>query len=144
MDTKSLRKTGKTVCLLIFIIYIVVVLKLTIFRVRTYDEPQLNLALFVDLVRIYKNAGLWQFLRLFLGNIGWFVPFGFLLPILLKRVSFGKVVVMGFLFSLSIETMQFIFRKGVAELDDLILNVLGAVIGYLGYKLLAEKIIRKK
>ena len=145
MDTKTLPKTGKIICLIIFIIYIAVVLKLTIFRVGVYyNEPQLNLSLFTDLIKTYKNAGLWQFSRLFLGNIGWFVPFGFLLPILLKKMNLLKVAVLGFLFSFGIETMQYIFRKGVAELDDLILNTLGAVIGYLLYKFLTEKILQKQ
>jgi len=120
----------------LFIIYILVVLKLTLFRTNfQYDEPQINLTLFVDLINTYKNAELWTFLRLFLGNIGWFVPFGFLLPVLLKKERFWKVAAFGFCFSFTIETLQYIFRKGVAELDDLILNTLGAVIGYFMYKL---------
>ena len=36
----------------------------------------------------------------------------------------------GFLLSLGIETMQFILGSGVSELDDLILNTLGAVLGW--------------
>ena len=37
---------------------------------------------------------------------------------------------LGFLLSLGIETMQFILGSGVSELDDLILNTLGAVLGW--------------
>ncbi|MCL2519281.1 MAG: VanZ family protein [Oscillospiraceae bacterium] len=119
---------------LIFAIYILVVLKLTVFRAG-YVERQINLTLFIDLIETYKNAELWTFLRLFLGNIGWFVPFGFLLPVLLKKERFWKVAALGFMFSFVIETLQYIFRKGVAELDDLILNTLGVVVGYCLYKL---------
>jgi glycopeptide antibiotics resistance protein len=134
------KATVKAICLAVFVIYILVVLNLTLFRVGVYyDKRQLNLSLFVDLIYIYKYVGKWQFIRLFLGNIGWFVPFGMLLPVLLKRGNAFKVVALGFLFSLSIEILQFIFRKGIAELDDLILNTLGAMIGYLLYKLLLKK-----
>lgn len=125
-------KNQKVIFLVIFIVYILVVLNLTVFRFGfQFDERQLNLTLFADLINIYNNVGMsYQFLRLFLGNILWFVPFGFLLPMLLKRISFLKIIVIGFLFSFTIEASQFIFYKGVAELDDLILNTIGVAIGY--------------
>jgi glycopeptide antibiotics resistance protein len=90
------------------------------------------------LIKVYKNVGLMEFLRLFLGNIGGFIPFGFLMPMLLKKKSVLKVAVLGFVFSFGIEVLQFIFRKGVAELDDLILNTLGAIIGYILYMMLSK------
>ena len=124
-------KWEKKVLLVIFIIYIGIVLWLTIIRPGVhYNERQLNLTLFTELIKIYHRAGMLQFLRLFLGNIGWFIPFGFLLPALSKRENFIRVIISGFLFSLTIETTQFIFYKGVAEIDDLILNTLGTIIGY--------------
>lgn len=127
--------------LILFSIYILIVLRLTIFRFNSIlDERVLNLTLFVDLIHVYQNAGLRLFLWLFLGNIGWFVPFGFLLPMLLKKESFLKSVGIGFLFSLVIESLQFAFRLGVAELDDLILNTLGVVIGYLLFKHVYERL----
>lgn len=125
------RENRKTIYLIVFVVYILVVLKLTIFRSNHYRERQLNLTLFVDLFNVYRHVGFVPFLRLFLGNIGWFVPFGFLLPLLSKKSNLIKTMAAGFIFSFFIETMQFIFHKGVAELDDLILNTLGAAIGYL-------------
>lgn len=134
----------KTVCLIFFIVYILVVLKLTIFRFDVnYNEPQFNLTLFSDLINVYKNVGLTEFLRLFLGNIGWFIPYGFLMPMLLGKKSILKVAVLGFIFSFGIEILQFIFRKGVAELDDLILNTLGVIIGYVLYMLLSNYLFRE-
>ena len=143
MKTKPSQKAVNIVCFIIFIIYISVVLKLTIFRSGVYSERRLNLSLFTALIKIYRNAGLWRFLRLFLGNVGCFVPFGFLLPILYKKANFVKVAALSFLFSFGIETTQYFSRKGIAELDDLILNVFGAVVGYLLYKLLC-RIIRRR
>jgi glycopeptide antibiotics resistance protein len=58
---------------------------------------------------------------------------------LLKRHSFIKVILTGFMFSFIIETLQFVFYKGVAEIDDLILNSLGILIGYCLYKLLFKQ-----
>ena len=143
---KITSKTRKAICLTVFVTYILIVLKLTIFRFDIhYYERQINLSLFTDLVNIYKNVGIKIFLRLFLGNIGWFVPFGFLLPMLLKKNSLFKIMLIGFIFSFSIEILQFVFRKGVAELDDLILNILGTAIGYFMYKLICKiTSLRKK
>ena len=130
-------KKQKLAILILFLLYVISLLKLTVFRQNVYySERQLNLTLFSDLIRIYRNGSLRFFLRMFLGNIGWFVPFGMLVPPLLKRENLAKTAGLGMLFSLAIETMQFIFRKGVAELDDVILNTTGAIIGYGLYKLL--------
>ena len=133
-------KKNKLIFLTIFVIYILIVLKLTIFRVNVhYDERQLNLTLFIDLINIYRHVGIGEFLRLFLGNIGWFIPFGFLLPVLLKKESLFKTMIMGIMFSLIIEMLQFVFYKGVAELDDVILNALGTAFGYYIFKFYAGR-----
>jgi len=120
---------------LIFSAYILIILRLTIFRLVPLDERQINLTLFTELINVYRYAGLMPFIRLFLGNIAWFIPFGFLLPMLIKRNSFRFIALIGFLFSLAIETAQFISFRGVAELDDLFLNTIGIVIGYFAFKL---------
>ena len=130
----------RVIYLIVFAFYILIVLYLTIIRFNFYyDERQLNLTLFTDLINIFRNIGIGEFLRLFLGNIGWFIPFGFLLPLLSKKNSLIFTVATGLLFSFFIEAVQFVFYKGVAELDDLILNVFGTVIGCLLHKM-ARKI----
>ena len=136
---KIAMKNQKMICLIIFITYILIVLRLTIFRFNVhYDERQLNLTLFIDLINIYTNVGVAPFIRLFFGNIGWFVPFGFLLPMLLERNSLLRTMIIGFIFSFFIETLQFAFYKVVAELDDLILNTVGTAIGYFLFKLFSK------
>ena len=134
----------RVICIIVFFFYILIVLYLTIFRFDFYyDERQLNLTLFTDLIKVFRNVGTGEFLRLFAGNIGWFVPFGFLLPMLFKRKSLIFTMAAGLIFSFIIETIQFIFYKGVAELDDLILNVFGAAVGYFLYKM-AQGICKMK
>lgn len=67
-------------------------------------------------------------------NVLLFVPFGVLYPIIIiekrKDTSIG-ILCAAFSFSFSIEIMQLITRYGCFEIDDMINNVLGAVIGYL-------------
>lgn len=74
------------------------------------------------------------FAFLFFGNIGMFLPVGFFPALLWKRITWWKALFIGFFLSLSIETIQFFINRGT-DLDDLILNTLGALIGYLVYRI---------
>ena len=119
-----------------FTIYILILLKLTLFRQTTLENYEINFTLFIDLINVYKNSGLCQFIRLFLGNIVWFVPLGFMLPKMLKKCNFITVTLSGCLFSLLIEILQLVLKKGICEIDDLILNIAGTMIGYSVYKII--------
>ena len=73
---------------------------------------------------------------LMLFNVAAFVPFGFFLAEFLastKRFSAGRriglVVLVGFGLSLCIECIQLVFRVGIFELTDLVLNCVGAIGG---------------
>ena len=69
-------------------------------------------------------------------NAFMFMPLGFLLPLIWKSFRQAKkTVAFGFLMSLTIEICQlFCFRA--TDVDDLIMNTLGAFLGYLCWKLL--------
>lgn len=68
------------------------------------------------------------------GNIAAFIPFGIFLPMLRrKKTYFINTIIMSFLFSACIETIQLCFKLGVFDIDDMILNTLGGFIGYLIY-----------
>ena len=67
-------------------------------------------------------------------NILLFVPFGYLLPMLWKRADrWWKVLLCGFAASLVIELLQLVTRYGMFDLDDLINNSLGALLGWSCY-----------
>jgi len=67
-----------------------------------------------------------------LGNVAAFVPFGIFLPILTNnRLKFYQVTVYTFSLTLMIEMIQLISRVGIFDVDDMILNTLGGIIGYL-------------
>ncbi len=61
------------------------------------------------------------------GNLLLFIPLGMYLAVLLKRKWPG--VLLMFLLSVSFEAAQFIFNIGALDVDDVILNVLGGVLG---------------
>lgn len=63
------------------------------------------------------------------GNIGVFIPFGFSLPILFGW-RFGRTVLSFALFITVLEVLQMVTRRGSLDVDDIILNTLGAAVGY--------------
>ena len=65
-------------------------------------------------------------------NILLLMPLGFLLPLTDRnRWKMGRTVLTGFLFSLGVELCQFLLKRGQFEIDDLINNTLGVLVGYL-------------
>ncbi|MEH6905212.1 VanZ family protein [Neobacillus drentensis] len=70
------------------------------------------------------------------GNIIGFVPFGCILPLLAKKFQkLSTVTISTFCLSLTFELMQLIFEFGSFDVDDLILNTVGGILGYLPIKL---------
>lgn len=76
-------------------------------------------------------------LKIVVGNILLFIPFGFLLPFLIK-IRHVKITILGFLTSFCIELIQFSFMYRVADVDDLILNTLGVNLGFFLYQLFVK------
>lgn len=62
-------------------------------------------------------------------NVVVFVPVGLLLCVISRRLKWWMVLFIGMVFSLSIELLQFIFKRGCTEFDDVFHNSLGCVIG---------------
>jgi len=75
-----------------------------------------------------------EFIYNILGNTAVFVPVGFLTAYLCGG-RFGKTVLSGLWLSLLIETVQLPLNR-TSDVDDLILNTAGAVIGWVVYRLL--------
>ena len=98
-------------------------------------EYAYNLVLFKEIKRfyIYRDiVGTEAFLLNTAGNVVCFMPFGFFLPIISPR--FGKwylMLILSFLLTLSIETIQLVFKVGSFDVDDMFLNTLGGIAGYL-------------
>lgn len=63
-------------------------------------------------------------------NVLLFIPIGLLAGCGLQGMTFKKVLFLGGGLSVFIELLQFFFKKGFCETDDVIHNVLGCLIGY--------------
>lgn len=151
-------KNQKNKCLLlIFILYILFVIKVIVFK-YSYAQLQeivngwqkdviwegLSTANFTPLktikmyIRYYELPGIRSFANLF-GNVLIFVPFGMLLPMIHKASQNIMVLLAnGFLFVLGIEVFQLFSAFGAFDVDDIMLNCLGVLIGGVLYHILSR------
>jgi glycopeptide antibiotics resistance protein len=65
-----------------------------------------------------------------LGNILPFMPIGLLAPLVFRSFSWQKALILGVATGLTCEVMEIVFRVGIFDIDDVILNALGVVLGY--------------
>ena len=113
-----------------------------IFEAATAFPFRLNLIPFVNLLDYESKRDL---LLNIIGNCAMFIPTGILTPVLYRHLdSFKKTVLTGFLISLSIEIIQLPFAVRASDIDDLILNTLGVMVGYSIYALVKKLKARKK
>ena len=72
------------------------------------------------------------------GNIILFVPLGVYLPLFVREKSILKNVFWILLISTSAEILQFVFKVGATDIDDVILNGLGGFLGIIAYRILCS------
>lgn len=64
-------------------------------------------------------------------NVLMFVPIGLLLGVGIKGLKWWNALLVGACLSILIEVLQFVFKKGFSEVDDVMHNTLGCLIGYI-------------
>jgi glycopeptide antibiotics resistance protein len=77
-------------------------------------------------------------------NLLFFVPFGLLLSVNLKRATFRRKVAHVFFFSLALEAIQCIFAIGIADVTDVIMNTAGGLLGLALYGISRRYVDGKK
>ncbi|PER25051.1 VanZ family protein [Bacillus cereus] len=125
----------------VFLFYLSLVYRVTqiatVWDISNYETwirvSQINLTLF-------DTAGSTTYLL----NIVLFMPFGFLLPTIWPHFRKMKnTVCAGFLFSLAIELSQLLNNR-ITDIDDLFTNTLGAMVGYVLYRVLFKMICKRE
>ncbi len=112
----------------IFLYYVYLVLETTgigtIWEIGLY--PGMKLQEEINLIPFRDGISLSMIL-----NVVMFMPLGFLLPLLWKEYqSLVRTAIIGFCFSCGIEFCQ-LFNRRVSDGDDLLMNTLGAILGWL-------------
>lgn len=107
---------------------------------RTPDmraEYSYNLTLFKEIRRFIVHRDILGYRAVILniaGNVVAFMPFGFILPEVWDQLNrWYTITLLGFLFSLGIELAQLVGRVGSFDVDDLLLNTIGALMGYFAF-----------
>ena len=73
-------------------------------------------------------------------NVLMFMPFGFLVPLFVKKNKVWQVLIYGIITSIMIEFLQVLLAVGTGDIDDVILNTMGVFIGFGIYKILYKNI----
>ena len=144
-----MTKTGKKVRFwgrILFVVYMAMALYFMFFsesldREMVSDNYRYNLTLFKEISRFwdmrYRYGWNITIINL-LGNVVCFMPFGFLLPTISRKKIFKNVIsvtLLTMIFSIFIETAQLITKVGAFDVDDVFLNTLGGLVGYIFMRL---------
>ena len=122
----------------IFFLYFLILINLTICKMSMLqidldNNFYINYVPLIETIRMFNNnfMGIGNALYNVIGNILLFIPFGFLIPLLFnKKNKFFIITLYGFLTSVLIEIIQLFTSFNTTDIDDIIFNTLGAVIGY--------------
>ena len=125
----------------VLMLYLAVLLRITVFRssflASGWCNGQVEWIPFVYLLRLLDVGYYSYFIYLFVGNIIWFVPLGVYIGI--QKGSLIKAILLGFLLSVAIEAGQYIFSTGVTEVEDVILNTFGCLLGCIPFHLFKKE-----
>lgn len=134
----------KPIWSILFAVYLLILLRITVFRSGWYQNDFFSgtfvLIPFQTIFSYLTSGQIGYFLYLFVGNLIWFVPFGFFLRF--TGMKAWKAILLTAALSAMIETLQFVFTSGCTETEDILLNTLGGVIG-VGIAQICLKICKK-
>lgn len=131
-----------------FMLYLMLLITLTLFDsswgrngfaikdFKVYIKQSVNLVPFKTIINYIKEFNSMystrQIMFNLMGNICAFMPMALFLPLLFKKQSrFKNFIITMIIIILGIESLQLITTSGRFDIDDLILNLFGAVIMYL-------------
>lgn len=100
----------------------------------------INLIPFATIRSYIKYSGIFHALLNILGNVILFIPIGFIFPLILIRYrDLKRIAVLSISISLFIEFIQFFVGRS-CDIDDLILNFVGGIIGYTIFCFASDKL----
>ncbi len=122
---------------LAFLVYIML-----LFHIVTFQDVSWSSSNFTFFKEIFRyRVGSRVFYRNVIGNMMMFMPYGLFVSYFFKLKRPYLIIFLSLIVSITIETTQMVIGR-VFDVDDILLNVLGGLIGYLLYKIL-KKIISK-
>lgn len=133
-NRRRFRMLGK----ILFVLYIAFLLYFLIFsdwygRGRVMDDYRYNLVLFAEIKRFWVHRDMlgWVAFANLFGNVLIFMPFGFFMPMASRYRSFFLTAFYSFGLSFLVEAFQLVTKVGSFDVDDLLLNTIGGILGYI-------------
>lgn len=128
----------REIVMIMFFIYFLGVIYVTFFPfiifVGQLHHGHINLVPFKSsLMVLYNDRSIG--LTNILGNVALLYPLGIFIPFLYKNgESFKSVLKYGVISTLTIEVIQYFVTSRIADIDDVIFNIIGCLLGYISYK----------
>ena len=116
---------------LAFMIYVI-----GLFYLVTFQDVSWSTSNFIPFKEIFRYTIFSSmFFKNVIGNMMIFIPYGFFISYFLKLDSSKQIVFLSLITSITIEITQLIIGR-VFDVDDILLNLLGGITGYLLYRLI--------
>ena len=116
--------------ILLLVEWMLLVWGITVLFRETNAERAITLIPLSSYFDYAENSYLMEKAAINILNVVLFLPVGLLLGCGFKNMTWKWTFIIATALSISIELLQLIFKKGLCETDDVIHNVLGALIGY--------------
>ncbi|MEG2787572.1 MAG: VanZ family protein [Romboutsia sp.] len=148
--------------LLILILYLLILIRLTIFKfcIVIFSNPLnsyqysilgvkgiINIVPFKEIVNLFNSESAYSFVNIkhIILNVVYFLPLGFLIPLLFEKYNdFLKVIVISASISIAIEIAQLFTILSVSDIDDIICNIIGSILGLICFKVFERLVIKFK
>ena len=162
---KKTKLMNSIIVSVLFVFYMYALIKIILFKFRWRDmtflwyQLQKNLGNSVNLMNQLQLGNFIPFKSIssniqslsshdlinLVGNIAVFIPFGMFLVLLSKnkRMSFIRVLTRSLSVSLCLECLQVVFSIGILDVDDLILNTSGGLLGYFALRFMTRFMVNK-
>ena len=126
---------------ILFVLYIIFVFYFLLIseiygRTGEMKDYHYNLVLFQEIKRFWnyrKQLGIFATATNLLGNVLIFLPFGFFMAMASKYRSFMSTLIYSLALSLTIEISQLFMKVGCFDVDDLLLNTIGGILGFITF-----------
>ncbi|MFW0862490.1 MAG: VanZ family protein [Candidatus Komeilibacteria bacterium] len=119
----------------ILVLYLVILIKLIVFKYPSeviFNFSNANLIPFKTIFGYISGEPTWGIaMRNILGNIIALIPFGFLLTGIYQKLQWKSVLLTALITGIILELLQILFKSGIFDVDDIILNFVGVFMGYL-------------
>lgn len=120
---------------ILFLLYIICIIFI-IFGYRNLYQNSFNLNPIYGFTILFQEFS-YNIWKEFIVNVLLYIPIGIYLGFILKESGYTyNIIIFSLIISLCIEILQLITHKGVFDINDILYNILGSVLGFIFYKIL--------